>query len=116
MDNRNIPFGTINWEEIPATEHQGEKGVALWKTMQFDGLRIRMVEYTEGYLADHWCQKGHILHCLKGELETELSTGEKFILKEGMTYVVSDEMSSHRSQTQKGVKLIIIDGNFLKLR
>ncbi len=116
MSNKNIPFRTIDWNTIPSTEHKGEEGNAFWKTMQFDGLRIRMVEYTKGYLADHWCRKGHILHCLEGELETELETGEHFSLKAGMTYVVSDELSSHRSQTKTGVKLFIIDGDFLKLQ
>jgi quercetin dioxygenase-like cupin family protein len=110
----NIPFQTINWELIEKTEHKGEIGVAFWQTIQFDGLRIRLVEYSSGYLADHWCQKGHIVHCLEGEFISELKTGEKIKLTKGETYIVSDELSSHRSISEKGVKLLIIDGNFLK--
>jgi len=34
-------------------------------------------------------------------------------LTKGMSYIVSDDMSSHRSITKKGVKLLIIDGDFL---
>ena len=83
--------------------------------MQFDGLRIRMVEYSNGYMADHWCKKGHIVHCLDGEMKSELQNGEIFTLTKGMSYVVSDDLSSHRSSTEKGVKLMIIDGDFLKL-
>lgn len=79
-----------------------------------DGLRIRMVEYSENYLADHWCQKGHIVHCLEGSFISELKNGEKFILSKGMTYVVSDDLSSHRSISSDCVKLLIIDGEFLK--
>jgi len=79
-----------------------------------DGLRIRLVEYSANYLADHWCEKGHVVQCLEGEFETELSTGEKILLTKGMTYVVSDELSSHRSYSKNGVKLLIIDGGFLK--
>jgi quercetin dioxygenase-like cupin family protein len=111
----NIPFQTINWELIEKIEHKGETGVAFWQTIQFDGLRIRLVEYSSGYLADHWCLKGHIVHCLEGEFISELKTGEKIKLTKGETYIVSDELSSHRSISEKGVKLLIIDGDFLKL-
>jgi hypothetical protein len=83
--------------------------------MQFPGLRIRLVEYSEGYLADHWCQKGHIVHCLEGEFVSELISGERIKLGKGETYVVSDELSSHRSMTKSGVKLLIVDGDFLSL-
>lgn len=109
------PFQTINWNEVPATQHQGETGLALWKTLQLDGLRIRLVEYSPGYLADHWCQKGHIVHCLEGAFDTELENGERFTLTPNMTYVVSDELSSHRSYSKTGVKLLIVDGDFLKI-
>ncbi len=110
----NIPFQTIDWPSIEKVEYKGETGVALWQSIQFAGLRIRLVEYSIGYLADHWCQKGHIVHCLDGEFITELSTGEKIKLTKGETYVVSDELSSHRSFSENGVKLLIVDGNFLK--
>ncbi|MBS1916689.1 MAG: DHCW motif cupin fold protein [Bacteroidetes bacterium] len=109
-----IPFQTINWEKIEQTQHKGEEGTAFWKTVQYDGLRIRLVEYSAGYIADHWCSKGHIVHCLEGEFTSELSNEEKFILTKGMSYVVSDKLSSHRSVTTKGVKLLIIDGDFLR--
>ena len=110
----NIPFQTIDWTLIPKIEHPGESGTAFWQTVEFSGLRVRIVEYSKGYLADHWCQKGHILHCLEGEFVSELKSGEKFILTKGMTYVVTDELSSHRSSTEHGVKVMIIDGDFLK--
>ena len=114
MKNLNIPFQTIDWKVIPKVEHKGETGVAYWQTLQFNGLRIRIVEYSFGYIADHWCQKGHIVHCLEGEFISELQNGEKFILTKGMTYVVSDALSSHRSISENGVKLMIIDGDFMK--
>jgi len=111
----NIEFQTIDWSRVAPIEHPGETGMALWRTVQYDGLRVRMVEYSAGYLADHWCKKGHILHCLEGEFVSELINGEKFTLTKGMTYVVSDVLSTHRSFSEKGVKLLIIDGEFLKL-
>jgi hypothetical protein len=109
-----IPFQTIDWASIEKTEHPGETGTSFWQTLQYDGLRVRIVEYTKGYLADHWCQKGHIVHCLEGEFVSELQNGEAFVLTKGMTYIVSDELSSHRSISSEGVKLLIIDGDFLK--
>ncbi|MBP4139963.1 DHCW motif cupin fold protein [Flavobacterium geliluteum] len=111
----NIPFETIDWNAIPKTEHAGETGIAFWQTVQHQGLRTRIVEYSAGYVADHWCQKGHVVHCLEGEVTSELETGESFLLKKGMTYIVSDDLSSHRSISKNGVKLLIIDGDFLKL-
>ncbi len=110
----NIPFQAIDWTSIEKVEYKGETGVAFWQTVQFPGLRVRIVEYSNGYLADHWCQKGHIVHCLEGEFISELVTGEKIKLKKGETYVVSDELSSHRSISENGVTLLIIDGDFLK--
>ncbi len=109
-----IPFQTIDWSQIEKTIHKGETGTAYWQTLQLEGLCLRIVEYSEQYLADHWCQKGHIVHCLEGELSSELESGEKFVLKKGMTYIVSDNLSSHRSVTKDKVKLLIIDGDFLK--
>ena len=112
--NTNIPFQTIDWSTVPKTEHKGETGTSFWQTVQLPGLRIRMVEYTAGYLADHWCRKGHIVHCLEGEFVSESEDGSHSSLTPGMTYVVTDELSSHRSVTENEVKLLIIDGDFLK--
>lgn len=111
---QNIPFTTIDWTSIPKTEHKGESSTSYWQTIQFTGLRIRIVEYLPGYLADHWCEKGHVVHCLEGDFITELRTGEKTKLKKGESYVVSDELSSHRSYSEHGTKLLIVDGDFLK--
>ena len=114
--DKNIPFQTIDWSNIPKIEHRGESGVAYWQTLQFDGLRIRIVEYSLGYKADHWCRKGHIVHCLEGQVLNEQEDGSSSLLTPGMSYVVSDELSSHRSVSQTGVKLLIIDGDFLRFR
>lgn len=110
----NIPFQTINWSAIEKTMHPGEHGTAWWQTLQLPGLRIRIVEYSPGYLADHWCQKGHVVHCLEGTFVSEMENGESVALSAGMSYVVSDELSSHRSVSDIGVKLLIIDGDFLR--
>lgn len=114
MVNPSIPFQTIDWEGVPRTEYQGETGIAYWQTIQFEGLRVRLVEYSKNYKADHWCEKGHIVYCLEGEVVNELRNGTKSILRSGMSYIVSDDLSSHRSITENGVKLLIIDGAFLQ--
>jgi hypothetical protein len=108
-----IPFNVIDWDKLPKTEHPGANGTSFWQTVELGGLRVRIVEYSPGYLADHWCQKGHIVHCLDGSFTTERESGEAIALEKGMIYVVSDEMSSHRSFSPDGVKLLIIDGEFL---
>ena len=109
MKISNIPFGTTDWSQVERTEHKGETGAAYWRTREFGGIRVRMVEYTPGYLADHWCQKGHVLLCLAGELHTELMDGRTFLLKPGMSYQVADQAEAHRSSTAIGATLFIVD-------
>jgi hypothetical protein len=104
-----IPFATTDWSKIEPTEHPGESGSAYWRTQQLGSIRVRMVEYTPGYLADHWCSKGHILLCLEGELHTELQDGRRFTLTPGMSYQVADDADPHRSYTELGAKLFIVD-------
>ncbi|EEQ18213.1 hypothetical protein yinte0001_21630 [Yersinia intermedia ATCC 29909] len=104
-----IPFGITDWSVIEKTEHKGEQGVAYWRTQFFGSVRVRMVEYSAGYNADHWCSKGHILLCLDGELSTELNDGRVFVLKAGMSYQVADDAEAHRSSTVSGAKLFIVD-------
>ena len=109
MKITNLPFGTTEWAGVERTEHKGEKGTAYWRTQNFGDIRVRMVEYTPGYLADHWCTKGHILLCLEGELHTELADGRTVVLTPGVSYQVADNAEPHRSSTATGAKLFIVD-------
>ncbi|MBN7808711.1 DHCW motif cupin fold protein [Agrobacterium rosae] len=109
MNISETPFGTTDWSEVEPTHHAGETGGATWRTRHFGNIRVRMVEYTPGYLADHWCTKGHILLCLEGELNTELEDGRNFLLKAGMSYQVADNAEPHRSSTTSGARLFIVD-------
>ncbi|MBU0725003.1 MAG: DHCW motif cupin fold protein [Alphaproteobacteria bacterium] len=105
-----LPFTTTDWSQIPATRHTGETGEALWRTLEIGDIRVRMVEYTPGYLADHWCDRGHILFVLDGQLDTELKDGRKVTLTAGMSYQVSDfGDAAHRSSTKDGARLFIVD-------
>jgi quercetin dioxygenase-like cupin family protein len=109
----NIPalaFTTTAWSSVPATEHPGETGMALWRTLEIGDVRVRVVEYSPGYLADHWCDRGHILYVLEGELDTELKDGRRFKLTSGMSYQVSNHGDApHRSSTRSGATLFIVD-------
>src|SRR5258708_31171801 len=104
-----IPFGTTDWSHVPRTEHAGERGLAYWRTKRFGDIRVRMVEYTPGYKADHWCVKGHIVLCTEGELHTELKDGRFFTLMPGMSYQVAGNAEAHRSYTEVWAKLFIVD-------
>jgi hypothetical protein len=109
-----IPFQTTTWKDLPKTTHAGETGIATWQTKVYGDLRIRLVHYSANYKADHWCTLGHILYCLEGEMTTELQNGNTVVLSAGMSYEVSDNLSSHRSSTVKGATLFIVDGGFLR--
>ena len=115
MNTSAIPFQLTSWQDVPVTVYKGETGEAYWRTKMFGDLRIRMVEYSPNYKADHWCEKGHIIYCIEGEMTTEMADGSLHVLTQGMTYQVSDNMSSHRTFSQQGVKLLIIDGAFLDI-
>lgn len=109
MQISDIPFGTTDWSAIAPTEHKGDRGMAYWRTREFGSIRVRMVEYTPGYVSDHWCLKGHILLCLEGELHTRLQDGREFILRPGVSYQVADGAEAHRSSAPTGAKLFIVD-------
>jgi hypothetical protein len=109
MRLQDIPFGVTDWATVERTEHPGDSGTAFWRTRQFGELRVRLVEYTPGYVADHWCVKGHVLFCIEGELHTELADGRTFTLMPGMSYQVGDDAEPHRSRTALGAKLFIVD-------
>ena len=109
MQMNQIPFVTTDWSAVPVEEKSAEAGRALWRTRQFGDVRVRMVEYTPGYVSDHWCVKGHVLLCLSGELHTELADGRRFTLTPGMSYQVADNAEPHRSTSPQGATLFIVD-------
>jgi hypothetical protein len=109
MHLTDIPFGITEWSQVEQSEHPGAAGMAYWRTQHFGSIRVRMVEYTAGYVADHWCPKGHILLCLEGALDSELADGRTFSLTPGVSYQVADQAELHRSSTRIGAKLFIVD-------
>ena len=109
MKIADVPFGITDWAAVAPTHHPGETGSATWRTQQFGDVRVRMVEYSADYRADHWCEKGHILLVLSGELETELAGGRRHLLRAGSSYQVADGAEPHRSSSRDGAVLFIVD-------
>jgi hypothetical protein len=109
MKIEKFPYAVTDWSTVEAIEHPGDEGAAYWQTLTFNDVRVRMVRYSAGYKADHWCQKGHFLLCLEGELQTDLDDGRHFVLTPGMSYQVADQAGAHRSYTETGAKLFIVD-------
>ena len=109
MKIADLPFGTIDWNAVERPRTPARRGEAHWRTRQFGDVRVRMLEYSAGYLADHWCSKGHFMFCLEGELDTELADGRRFTLRPGMSYHVADGAEAHRSSTRTGARLYVVD-------
>jgi quercetin dioxygenase-like cupin family protein len=109
MKIQNVPFHTTDWSKVDATDHPGETGLARWRTVEVGNVRVRMVEYSPGYVADHWCERGHVILVLEGELVTELRDGRRFVLTPGVSYQVADRDGAHRSVSPKGARLFIVD-------
>jgi len=109
MKITDVPFGVTDWSEVPPTEHPGETGTAWWRTREIGNIRVRMVEYSPGYLADHWCSRGHVLLVMEWELVTELKDGSAHVLRSGQSYQVADGAMPHRSRTAGGARLFIVD-------
>ena len=109
MRIESVPFGTTDWNHVAETEHPGESGSAYWRTIEQGNIRVRMVRYSPGYVADHWCNRGHVLLVLSGELVTEFQDGTLHTLRPGMSYQVSSDVAPHRSRTRAGATLFIVD-------
>lgn len=109
MKIQDIAFCTTEWNKVETVEHPGMSGKAYWRTLEMGNVRVRMVEYTPGYVADHWCKRGHVLLVLEGELTTELEDGREFILLPGMSYQVASDAEPRRSRTEKGAKIFVVD-------
>ncbi len=104
-----LAMSVTDWTQVPPVDHPGDSGVASWRTQTFDEIRVRMVEYSPGYVADHWCSKGHVILCLEGAFDIELADGKRLTLKAGQSYHVGDGEPAHRSSTTLGAKLFIVD-------
>lgn len=105
-----VPFGVTDWTALPETSQPGASGTVSQRLFEQGNIRVRMVRYSPGYLADHWCTRGHVLLVLEGELVTELADGSRHELRAGMSYQVAEGAAPHRSRTgTSGATLFIVD-------
>ena len=109
MKIEDVPFTVTRWLDVSPTEHSGESGNAIWRTLEIGNVRVRLVTYSPGYSANHWCTRGHVLLVLEGELTTELKDGRRFVLRPGMSYQVASDAEPHKSSTVAGATLFIVD-------
>jgi hypothetical protein len=109
MELPSLPFATVDWDQLPIERHLGERGTASSRTFRSGALRVRMVEYSAGYRANHWCRKGHVVMCVRGEFTSEQQDGRTHQIRHGMVYIVGDDMAPHRSSTETGASLFIVD-------
>ena len=109
MNISSFPFSLIDFKTVVPIRYKGETGFADWQTITKNEYRIRLVTYSENYLADHWCNKGHFIFCVEGEMETTLENGTKHLLQKGMRYSVGDNSNAHKSFSKNGCTLFIVD-------
>ncbi len=104
-----VPFTVIEWERVPVTEVPGKSGTAQMRTVIDDTLCVRMVDFTPGYTADHWCAKGHIAFVIAGSLKVVVADGRSFDLGAGSSFHVGDQAGRHRVSSDTGAKVYIVD-------
>jgi quercetin dioxygenase-like cupin family protein len=104
-----LPFTNIVWTDLSVTQSNGESGTAASREVTVGDMRIRLVEFSPGYKADHWCSKGHVVFVLEGELSTTLEDGRTFETRPGNLFVIGDDRDTHRAHTSSGAKVFIVD-------
>jgi hypothetical protein len=100
-----------DWSRLPATAAPGASGAAQARARQLGDIQLRLVDYGTGYLADHWCSKGHIIYVIAGALAIEHQDGTPAcLLTSGMSWHVADgEDPAHRVRSETGARVFIVD-------
>ena len=105
-----VPFTVTDWGGVPAVEHKGESGTSHGRTVEAGNVRARIVEYSPGYRADHWCARGHVLWVIEGDLTVELKDGGQYEMKKGMSFqAADDDQNPHLAWTAAGATVFIVD-------
>jgi quercetin dioxygenase-like cupin family protein len=69
-----------------------------------------MIEYSSGFRSDHYCERGHVLLVLQGELCIRLKNGSEHRLVTGMSIQVADDtINPHLASTETGAKVFVVD-------
>jgi len=110
MKLANIPEQVTDWTQLPAIEVPGTSGVAKARTQDIGEAQLRLIEYSQGYLADHWCAKGHVIYVVSGTLAIEHQDGRAACaLSAGMSWCVADEARAHRVRSDDGATIFVLD-------
>ncbi len=110
MRIQNVPFGVVDWEKVKPVEHKGETGTSFWRTVETGNIRVRKVEYSEGFRLDHWCARGHVGLVLEGEFTIKLKNGNEFVLGPGQGFQVSDDDANpHWLSTRVKTTVFLVD-------
>lgn len=110
MKLENLPIGAIDWSRVPAVVQPGETGTAAARTCDLGDIRLRLVAYSPGYKADHWCAKGHIIYVISGHLVIEHEDETRAVLSPGKSWHAPDNAGPpHRVLCEAGATVFIID-------
>lgn len=106
MELSGLPEAVVDWSRTPATKTAG----ATSRAHKTNDVQLRVVDYDPGYLADHWCSKGHILYVISGSLTIEHGDGKaSYELAAGMSWQTADNGPPHRVRSTGGATVFIVD-------
>lgn len=109
MDIKILENISINWELSQAEKSLGTSGFVFSKSVDLGTIRMRQLSFSENYEADHWCEKGHIIHVLAGELIIEYQDGSQVTIPTGQSLILGDSISLHKAKTESESTVLIID-------
>ncbi len=102
MAQYKIDFESIAWQS-PA------KG-ARYKAFQQGSRKLRLLEFSRGFVEPDWCTKGHIGYVLDGELDIDFSgTIVRFSAGDGIFIPAGTESKHMAKVTTDVVKLILVE-------
>jgi len=109
MNLGDLPLGLTDWSQIPESVHPGAPGTATVRSRQLGDIQLRLLVYSPNYVADHRCQKGHIVYVIQGQVVTEHRETTNYTLESGTTYHVPDNGPPHRAVSHGGATVFIVD-------
>jgi hypothetical protein len=106
----NVPFAVTDWSKITPIEHKGETGTSFWRVVESGNVRTRVVDFSAGFVSDHYCSRGHVVFVLEGDHIIKLKDGTQHILTAGMSFqTADDEINPHLAMSNKGGRVFIVD-------
>jgi len=105
----NINTQLIDWESTAPIETKGKTGVNTAHEFSSGGYKIRLLVYSSNYESDHWCEKGHIIHCIEGSMMLKIKDRKDIYLSAGKSLLLG-EGDHHMAVTgDVSAKIFIID-------